>query len=396
MNILFLEGENPIANFIERRINKLSEDKSLKIFIHVHLSQRINCTAGNVTYLYKINLKQDFNLSMRRLLVTFPSFFFRMKKIYRYAPHDFNILKKINWSLYYNEIVVDQIDIIHLQYIGQFSLVGWTKMLYKSLFISSVRGAQVTHMADTIPGYINTITNAFSGSDFIHCVSNSLKERCIFLGADPSKVFVNYNGINLRKYLPNTGVSAQQDVLKLITVSSLTWRKGIIYQLLALKKIKEILPGANVELLIIGEGPENIQIQYTSQKMGLAPNVKLLGKKNEPEIVELLQNAHIYLTTSAAEGLSNSVMEGLSCGLPVIAFDCEGAAELINHGETGFIVEYGNVDKYAKCLQLLITDNQLLKKMSVNARRKMEKEFDIETHATKMINFYKHKGIQFQ
>lgn len=106
-------------------------------------------------------------------------------------------------------------------------------------------------------------------------------------------------------------------------------------------------------------------------------------------MIRRLRSSDIYISTSAAEGLSNAVLEAVACGLPVVAFDCEGMNEVIENGHNGFIVPFGDLDAMKEKIQLLYNDRQLLETMGSKGASIAIEKFDYRVHIQKMIEFYK-------
>lgn len=386
MNILFLDVENPIGNFIERRIRKLSERDDFLIYVLLFNNQKLEDPRNNVIPVYSNWIHIYPFLAIKRLLLTFPASFLRTLKIVKYAPKKFNIVRKLYWSIVNNELIQLDIDIIHLQFIGSYVNFEWLRNFYKTPWVSSARGSQVTILPFTREGYKEVIRSSIEGSDFIHCVSNSLREKCLELGADDNKIIVNYNGLDTNKFKPQ---KKEVSIFRFITVGSLSWRKGLLFQLLAFQDFLNNYTTKEAELIVIGEGSEKEAILYYAKRLGIEHRVHLLGYLKEEEVINQLQRSHIYLTTSAAEGLANSVMEALSCGLPVIGFDCEGMEELIEDGKNGFIAPFGEIGELTKRMVELSTNLDRYEAMSSYARDKMVREYDIDYHVNKIINFYK-------
>src|SRR5690606_37617684 len=113
------------------------------------------------------------------------------------------------------------------------------------------------------------------------------------------------------------------------------------YQLLSLKEL--LRNGLIVKLLLVGEGPDREGLLYTANKLGLSESVVFSGNVAEETVAKLLSQSDIYVSTSIAEGLPNSVVEAAASGLPIVAFACEGIREIVANGENGFVVPFGDI-----------------------------------------------------
>lgn len=100
-------------------------------------------------------------------------------------------------------------------------------------------------------------------------------------------------------------------------------------------------------------------------------------------------SSSIYVLPSRFEGFGMVLIEAMACGIPCIAFDCPcGPRDIIRDGEDGFLVENGNIARFAERLALLIENIQLRKKMGKNAHRNVQR-YNIENVAKQWDNLFK-------
>lgn len=281
-------------------------------------------------------------------------------------------------------------SLVHFQWLASVHDFQWLRHYFNCPFIGSARGSQVTVYPITRPGFTEQIKSSIQATDYIHCVSEDIAKTCEKLGAPREKLFINYNGIDLIKFQAGTR-KKENGTFSLISVGSLMWRKGFTYQLLILKKLIEATK--EVHLVIVGDGPDLEGLKYTTVALQLQNYVTFTGKKNEAEVRSLLGEADVYLSTSAAEGLANSVVEAMACGIPVIAFDCEGMKEVIKDRVTGYIVEWGDNDTCIEHILTLISDARLGLQMGIESRSFIEGKFDQNHWTQQMIQKYNEIAI---
>lgn len=128
------------------------------------------------------------------------------------------------------------------------------------------------------------------------------------------------------------------------------------------------------KLKIIGDGPLRTFIEKSISNKGLTDRISILPatKKIEDEYL----NASVYLMTSRTEGLPMVLLEAQACGLPIIAFDCEtGPAEIVTHGENGYLIEANNLEVMSKRLLELCADPLKRKAFGKNARESVKHFF---------------------
>lgn len=143
------------------------------------------------------------------------------------------------------------------------------------------------------------------------------------------------------------------------------------------------------KLVIVGGNAKNNKLleEYRElvQQLGLEDNIELIGATNNVE--EYYRKAKIFAFTSSSEGFPNVIAEAMSYGLPVISYDCvAGPSDLIEDGETGFLIEERNKKLYEKKLSKLMQDPDLRNRLVAKSLKKI-KDFDIEEIADKFFNF---------
>lgn len=153
---------------------------------------------------------------------------------------------------------------------------------------------------------------------------------------------------------------------RLVSVGRLSPEKGPMDLLRIYNRINEIHPDWKLD--IIGDGPERAKMEEYILENNLSKNVTLHGFRNKDYIDDILHNSSIYLMTSFTESFGIVLIEAMSHGVPCIAFDsAEGARELIDHGENGFLVKDRDFSKYINRVFKLIDDKTLRETIGKNA-----------------------------
>lgn len=153
---------------------------------------------------------------------------------------------------------------------------------------------------------------------------------------------------------------------RLVSVGRLSPEKGPMDLLRIYNRINEIHPDWKLD--IIGDGPERTKMEEYILENNLSKNVTLHGFRNKDYIDDILHNSSIYLMTSFTESFGIVLIEAMSHGVPCIAFDsAEGARELIDHGENGFLVKDRDFSKYINRVFKLIDDKTLRETIGKNA-----------------------------
>lgn len=214
----------------------------------------------------------------------------------------------------------------------------------------------------------------------IICVSNFDKKIAIKNNiASNDKLIAIHNGVRVQKDV-NLSKKEVGYPLKIVFVGRLVKQKDPMLLLRAYNQLGVELKKKS-EVLIIGEGDKRKNLESFIKKHNLNERVKLLGVLPREKVFDVLKKSNIFVLTSNWEGFPRSILEAMSCGLPVIASNVGGVQESISE-DCGFIVERGDVEAVQLSLERLIQNLELVKTMSRNAQKKLKSNFSLE----KMIN----------
>ena len=147
------------------------------------------------------------------------------------------------------------------------------------------------------------------------------------------------------------------DSVVLLSIGELIERKNHETALKAVSNLKN----KNYVYLICGEGKLDIYLNAQIRKLGIEDKVRFLGFRSD--IPEICVAADIFIFPSYQEGLPVSVMEAMSTGLPIICSSIRGNTDLIKNGIGGFLHEPEDVMGLSKCIDELLIDEELRKKM---------------------------------
>lgn len=178
-------------------------------------------------------------------------------------------------------------------------------------------------------------------------------------------------------YIPNCIESIPQKLSKLnekrlISVGRLSPEKGYLDLLKVYKQLRNDYP--NWVLDIIGDGKERDNLERYIKNNNLEKCVTLHGFQGKEYIDKLMNKSSIYLMTSFTESFGIVLIEAMSHGLPCIAFSsAEGAREIINSGENGYLIKNRNYEMMIKKISDLIENPEERKKIGKNARKSIKK-----------------------
>lgn len=169
-------------------------------------------------------------------------------------------------------------------------------------------------------------------------VCKALMDRLAELGADPTKLHVLRNGVDLERFRPEPmadararlGLPASGTVL--LAVGHLIERKGQHIAIEALVQLPDIL------LCLVGRGPEEANLKALAQRLGVRDRVRFVGPVDNAELRWWYSAADASLLCSSREGWANVLLESMACGTPVVATDIWGTPEVVAAPEAGVLM----------------------------------------------------------
>ena len=141
-----------------------------------------------------------------------------------------------------------------------------------------------------------------------------------------------------------------------------------------------------VLLFLIGEGPLRQEAVELLEKHQLLQYAWLPGERKD--IAEIMRTLDIFVLPSQAEGISNTILEAMATGLPVIATNVGGNPELVKDGETGLLVPPSNPEKMATALYGLISDPEKRQQQGENSHQRVLEHFSIQAMVNKYTKVY--------
>jgi glycosyltransferase involved in cell wall biosynthesis len=118
----------------------------------------------------------------------------------------------------------------------------------------------------------------------------------------------------------------------------------------AFLRLRELAPAerARLRLVLVGDGPLRAEAEALLAAAGARGQAWLAGARDD--VPELLQGMDVFVLPSIAEGISNTILEAMACGLPVVATRVGGNAELVAAGETGQLVPASDPEALAQAM----------------------------------------------
>ncbi len=236
---------------------------------------------------------------------------------------------------------------------------------------------------------------AFAMAHKIVANSAAVRDYLIDAGISPDKIELVYNGLDLARLTPATtdrdailhefGLPTGASSRFVTLVANLRHRvKNQPMFLRAAKIVTAQFPDAH--FVLAGEGELRAELEALADELGISPNVHFLGRCTR--VPELLSVSSCGVLSSFNEGFSNSILEYMAAGLPVVATDVGGAREAISDGETGFLIGSDDVAMFADRLILLLADEETARAMGRRGAEKVTQKFSLEAQLEATVRLY--------
>ena len=178
------------------------------------------------------------------------------------------------------------------------------------------------------------------------------------LGMQPQRIFHIRNGIDLGAFYPNSGRSLAR--AEILVVGTLSEVKRPLDAIEAFARLLSVVPEAS--LAFVGDGPLRREVEERVSCLGLGQHVRLFGQRQD--VPDLLRRTSLVWQLSRSEGMSLACIEAMASGVPVIATRVGGIPEVIVDGQTGYLVDLGDIASVATLSLKLLEDGDLYSQMS--------------------------------
>jgi glycosyltransferase involved in cell wall biosynthesis len=256
------------------------------------------------------------------------------------------------------------------------------------VIIASIRdrGVYLTRTQRHVQRYVCRL------ADCVLVNAESIKDWLVSDGYDPSNIVVIPNGIDCRRFdapAPSTirqelGIAADAPIIAML--ARLNAQKGFDDFIDAAALVSRQYPDAR--FLIVGEGHVNANngptqdVTYPqalvdrAQRLGLQHKLMLTGYR--ADVPALLSDVAVSVLPSHSEGLSNTLLESMAAGVPVVATRVGGTPEAIDDGVTGLLVPVKDPEALASAIIRVLSDADLAARLGAAARRSVNDRFSME------------------
>ncbi len=265
------------------------------------------------------------------------------------------------------------LDILHVHYAIPHAAVAFlaTQILktknIKLPVVTTLHGTDIT-LVGLDKSLSSVVEFSINKSDAVTAVSGSLKTQTLDHFNLEKDINVIHNFIDLARFSRKPKVDSRTAFAPngekiLVHISNFRKVKRIPDVVRAFSVMRKQM---DVKLLLIGDGPERMNVESMCRDLGTCNDIHFLGKQQAVE--DLLSISDLFLLPSEKESFGLAALEALACGVPVVSSDAGGLPEVNLHGETGYVCKIGDWEDMALRAMSILKDDSQLATFRANAR----------------------------
>ena len=239
------------------------------------------------------------------------------------------------------------------------------------------------------PSWLNTLYKhiisrmTFHIADHIICYTDIEKENIETLGIDPKKISVIHNGVDITLFAPRDSEKNTYNK-QILWVGRYVTGKGVDYLIDAFSQVQKMIP--ETHLVLVGEGPEKKAIEFRIQNLNLQSSVTIIDYQDNADLPEVYKKSDAFVLPSHMEGVPRTILEAMSCGIPVVTTNLSHLVEIIDGA--GLVVPPKEPALLSDAILTILEDPSLAKNMGQRGREKIEQEYSWEDTVGKTIGLY--------
>ena len=280
----------------------------------------------------------------------------------------------------------EQLDVMHVHYAIPHAI---SAHLAKEIvggalpFITTLHGTDIT-LVGRDPSYLPITRFGIEVSDAVTAVSEWLKAETVSGFNTAKEIEVIPNFVDPQRFRkegrtrPWLACGTKEKLL--CHVSNFRPVKRVLDVVEIFARVAARLP---VRLLMIGDGPDRSRAEQFVRNHGLRQRVTFLG--NVPNLEELMASSDLFLLPSEAESFGMAALEAMASEVPVIATRSGGLPEVVEDGETGYLLPVGDVAAMAERAIEILSDRELQTRMGRAGRELASARF----HVNRIVPLYR-------
>jgi glycosyltransferase involved in cell wall biosynthesis len=313
------------------------------------------------------------------------------------SPFDIGAARKLKKFCSHHSI-----DVIHTHFLRENYIAILSKIIGNRVKIINTR-----HMLLESSKAVIAANRFFTQyNDKIIAVSAKVKEQLLKEGIRPDKVKLIYNGIDPEQWNTHTPLSFRreagiaEDEIVIASVARFSPEKGHEFLLDGIRTFKDMLnsiptkdtitsdlKNTRFRFVLVGDGELHGQIVKKAKALGLHDDILFTGYRQN--IKDILKSSDIFISHSSSEAFGISILEAMASGLPVIATDSGGTAEIVNDRlKSGILIDYGDKEAMAVSIILLLQNRELMNEYIENGYKIIREHFNLDKTSEETYNLY--------
>ncbi len=307
--------------------------------------------------------------------------------LFQYQPYESALASKI-----VDVARFEQLDILHVHYAiphASSALIARSILKergYNLPFVTTLHGTDIT-LVGKDPGYKPVVEYSINHSDGITSVSKSLRDDTYKNFRITRDIEVIPNFIDFSRFKKTDKDHFKKAIAPggeriLIHVSNFRKVKRVEDVIMMFDKVLKKVPS---KLLLVGDGPERMNIEMLCRKLGNCDQVRFLGKQDAVE--DLLAISDLFILPSETESFGLAALEAMACQVPVISSNAGGIPEININGKTGYMSNVGDYEHMAMNAIHILESDERLKEFKANSYAHAQ-TFDIENILPQYERYY--------
>ena len=275
----------------------------------------------------------------------------------------------------------ERLDVLHVHYAIPHAISAHlAKQILRDAplkVITTLHGTDIT-LVGRDESYLPITKFGIEVSDGVTAVSQWLKDETATHFHTQKHIDVIPNFVDPNRFRPDNSdfcamtFGGNKGDKLLCHVSNFRPVKRIMDVIEVFEKVVKVVPS---RLVMVGDGPDRSRAEAYCRDRGLRKLVYFLG--NVPNLEEVVGGSDLFLLPSESESFGMAALEALASEVPVIATRTGGLPEVIDDGDTGFLLPVGDVDAMAARAIEILTNEELARKMGTRAREVAVEKFDV-------------------
>jgi len=308
--------------------------------------------------------------------------------LFEYPPYALSLANQMVQLIQY-----ENIDVLHVHYAIPHATSAYMakdivgEKAKNMPVVTTLHGTDIT-LIGSDPSFKEVVDFSINRSDGVTAVSNYLRDETFKKFKINKDIEVIPNFIDLDRFKKSNKTHFKRAICPegekvIVHVSNFREVKRVPDVIEVFNHVLDA--GIDSKLLLVGDGPDRQNAERKCRELEICDKVRFLGKQEQVE--EVLSIADLFLIPSGSETFGLAALEALSCSVPVISSDIGGLPEVNIHDETGYLCELGDTKKMGEYAIEILSDDDLHKRLSENARKQAER-FEVSNVITLYEEYY--------